>query len=575
MRARMIGCLTGLVTLAGAGGARAADPIMPLSQVQAGMHCTAYSVFHGQAIDSFNADVVDIVGESANGESAPRIVVHVSGSKVDATGVGPGFSGSPVYCPAGDGTPEVAGAISETIGDYGGKTVLATPIEQIVNTPVNPTQAKRLSPRDRALLARARPLATPITVGGVDAGIMRGLQAAGNERHLALLAAPAVPADSSPTLPFQPGSAVSVGLSSGDVSVAAIGTVAYVNGADVWAFGHSFDGLGARQLLLQDAYVAAIVNNPVQVEDYSTYKLSGPVHNVGTLTDDGFNAVAGRTGALPPTIPTYVYSHDDDRNVEDDSQVKVADETDVGNPSGVSPLSYVAPLAVTQAATETLDAAPQRVAGLMCLQVALRERKTPLRFCNRYVNDGVTSGETVGSNPLALSAGLDVSTALAGFDVYKGKPIHVTSVTARLTQTRGERQAYLRSLKLPKRARRGAEIPVRLTFQVVRGERKTVKLRWRVPHTFHRGRHTIRLRGSDPDSGGAGFFDDIVIDISGSGDDTFVDSEGPRSVKGLVKEFQAAHRWDGIRLKSGTRFYRDDTYRIGGKASAKIRILPR
>ena len=76
---------------------------MPLSEVQAGMKCTAYSVFHGQQIETFDVDIVDIVGQAANFETAPRLLVRVSGPKVDETGVGPGFSGSPILCPDGDG----------------------------------------------------------------------------------------------------------------------------------------------------------------------------------------------------------------------------------------------------------------------------------------------------------------------------------------------------------------------------------------------------------------------------------------------------------------------------------------
>ena len=62
----------------------------------------------------------------------------VSGPAVDATGVGPGFSGSPITCPGADGTPRIVGAITETIGAYGGKTVLATPIAAILGEPVDP-----------------------------------------------------------------------------------------------------------------------------------------------------------------------------------------------------------------------------------------------------------------------------------------------------------------------------------------------------------------------------------------------------------------------------------------------------
>jgi hypothetical protein len=575
MRARWIATLAGLVSAVAVPAALAAAPIMPLSEVQSGMHCTGYSVFKGQEIESFDVDIVDVVGQASNGAQAPRILVRVSGPKVDATGVGPGFSGSPIMCPRSDGTLANAGAISETVGDYGGKTVLATPIEQILATPVQgtrppPARRRGLSPRDASILARARPLATPITVSGLDASLMSRLSERARKRGIAVLAAPPVPADSAPVLPFEPGSAVAVGLSSGDISVSGIGTVAYVDGDNVWAYGHSFDGLGARQLLLQDAYVAAIINNPLQVEDIATYKLSGPVHDRGTISSDGFNAVAGTVGALPPLARVHVVASDEDRGTADELKVNVADETDVGNPAGISALQYVGPLAVSEAATEALGAAPQQLAGRMCFRVTLRERRKPLRFCNRYVADGVTSGELVGANPVALSAGTDASGALSLLDLFKARPIHVTRAWARVHQTRAQRQAYLRSVVLPRRAHRGETVPARIVTRVVRGPRKVFSFEWRIPHKFKPGEHKVRLRGADPDSG-FGFFDEIIIDLGGG--DSFFDSEGPRTIHKLRQAFAAVHRWDGIRLKSGARVYRDPTYRIGGRASTTIRIL--
>ncbi len=97
----------------------AGAPIMPLDQVRAGMDCTAASVVKGTAISTFAAHVDDVLG--AGDIRHARILVTVSGAAIDATGVGPGFSGSPVSCPGADGTALVVGAISETIGAYGGK----------------------------------------------------------------------------------------------------------------------------------------------------------------------------------------------------------------------------------------------------------------------------------------------------------------------------------------------------------------------------------------------------------------------------------------------------------------------
>ena len=127
---------------------------MPLSQVQRGMHCTAYSVIRGTDVASFDAASTT----SSRRHEHRRHPRHASpGPAVDDTGVGPGFSGSPIYCPSpGDGTPEVIGAISEGIGDYDNKTLLATPIEQMLAEPVDPPASARRAPRE---LRSARPLA--------------------------------------------------------------------------------------------------------------------------------------------------------------------------------------------------------------------------------------------------------------------------------------------------------------------------------------------------------------------------------------------------------------------------------
>src|SRR4051812_6630864 len=106
--------------------ARAGEPTMGLDQVHQGMRCEAASVVRGTEISTFAADVLDVVGDQ-DGTGA-RILVRLSGPAIDETGIGPGFSGSPIRCPDADGHPRIAGAISEGIGEYGGKVPLATPI---------------------------------------------------------------------------------------------------------------------------------------------------------------------------------------------------------------------------------------------------------------------------------------------------------------------------------------------------------------------------------------------------------------------------------------------------------------
>ena len=102
MRARLLATTVAALLLPAAPAA-AGDPIMPLSQVRSGMQCTGYSVVHGTEISSFGVEILDVIDGDASGPG-PRLLVRVSGPAVDGTGVGPGFSGSPIYCPDAAGT---------------------------------------------------------------------------------------------------------------------------------------------------------------------------------------------------------------------------------------------------------------------------------------------------------------------------------------------------------------------------------------------------------------------------------------------------------------------------------------
>ena len=110
---------------------------------------------------------------------------------------------------------------------------------------------------------------------------------------------------------MRPGAAVGVSYSMGDIQIGAIGTVAYTDEDRVWAFGHPFENAGARRLFLQDAYVYRVIDNPVAIPDAaSTYKFASLGHTLGTISNDERDAVAGRTGALPPTVPVRVFAND-------------------------------------------------------------------------------------------------------------------------------------------------------------------------------------------------------------------------------------------------------------------------
>jgi hypothetical protein len=577
MRAALVAPFV-LVALVAAPPAHAGDAIMPLSQVHRGMHCTGRSVVQGTDIASFDVEVLDVVvgGSDFNG---PQILVRASGPALAGTGIGAGFSGSPIYCPDDAGVQRNIGAIAHGLAEYGNSTVLATPIESILGETPDPPAGTRSAP---ALLRSARPLAAPLTVSGVSGPVARAVSLAARRAHRIVVLAPAAPALTFAPQTLQPGSAFAVGLSSGNLGLSAVGTVAYTDGDRVWGFGHPLDGAGRRSLLIQDAYVYTVIGNPIGLEDAgaASYKLASPGHDLGTLTNDAPDAVVGRIGPLPPRIPVRVVAHDGDTGRIEVTDSSVADESAVDLPTGVSALALGGTLGILNPAGSILRGSPARESATLCVRISLRERRTPAGFCNRYV--GAQSVDLEGGQTLAIAAAgmaVDFSAAVGAIDGYEVGPVHVQSVTANLTMRRGLRQATILSASGPRVVRAGSLMPVRLRVARRDGARRTLRLRLRVPRSV-RGRRRLQIRGTPLDSGDdSALLGAITIDIGGEEAEP---PPGPRSIDELAGDIAGIHRYDGIRARfapsrgssaQGAPVYRDDRERISGRADLPVVVL--
>ena len=583
MRASLLAAATGVACLLPATSAAAGDPTMPLSEVRSGMQCTGYSVIRGTDISSFAVEVIDVVAPDSGSDMA-MILVEASGPAVDATGIGPGFSGSPVYCEG-----RVIGAISQSVGDYGGKVVLATPIESILANPVDAPTSRAgtaASPRAAAALRRirrhgTRPLMAPLTVSGVHPALGRALERTGKRVGRPVAASPAGPLGTFPPQTLRPGSAVAAAYSPGDVRLSALGTVAYTDADRVWTFGHPFEGVGARSLLLQDAYIYKVVNDPNASLTGGSYKLGAPGHDLGTVTNDAFAAVVGRVSAFPTTTAVDVFAKDTDTGTTRSVQTGVVDETDVGNPTGFSALGSVAPLAVAQAAGTTMLSAPGRLSGRMCITIRLRERPDrPARFCNRYVSSTgffEGAGGDPLSNPIALSAAFDASDAVSMIDSYEGRPPHVTSVRASVELRRGERVARLLSVKAPKRVRAGRKVTLRVRMQLLRGDAFTKRYRVRIPRGVSPGRRLLRLGFDEDDTESEDELLEIILGIDSDEEDAEAESR-PASLNELIERIESLGRWDGVQLRVGrkrARGFLDRDLMIDGSASTTVRVVRR
>jgi hypothetical protein len=503
--------------------AHAADPIMPLSEVRQGMRCTGLSVIKGTTISSFDVEILDVIAPEA-GLSGPRILIRVSGAAVDETGIGPGFSGSPVIC---DGRN--AGAISEGLGEYGNHVALATPIEGMLkDRPTAPASARR----DPALLRAARPLQTPLTVSGLTGPARTVVERAARRAKRLLLIAPAGPAGGYAPVDLRPGAALSAAISTGDLGLGAVGTVTYRDGDDIWAFGHPFEGLGQRALFLTDAYIYTVIQNPIGVPDFGavTYKLaSSDGHLLGSITSDTVDSIAGKVGAEPPSFPLHI----DARNRAGERLTLdslLSDERDLGYGAG---LSFVAPLGVTQAlGTLMRDFGP--ITFRMCARFRVRELRNPMGFCNTYfsVDDAVSH----------------LSDAGAMIDFFDLAPLHVERTAISLRARTGLKQDLLIGARGPRRVRRGQRIRVRLTVQRRRGARRTLTVPVRVPRSLRPGRRRLTFSGTGGAFSGDALVEELIAllegDVSGGGG-----SSEPRSARQLARRIKLMRRAVGIQAR--------------------------
>ncbi|MBA2348319.1 MAG: hypothetical protein H0V81_08485 [Solirubrobacterales bacterium] len=534
-----------LLLLAAAPGAAhaAGEQVMPLGDLRPGMQCQGASVVQGTAITQFDVEIVDIIAGDAAAQT-PYILFRASGPAVDRTGIGPGFSGSPIRCPTADGSLRIAGAISLGIGEFGGLTGLATPIESVLGEPVDVPDSVSMEP---ATVARAKPIAEPLSFGGLSPAVASAVQAAGRKVGRAIYAAPGAPSPSLfPAGPLVPGSAMAVGLSTGDLTAGAVGTVSYVDGDKLWAFGHPLDSAGRRSLFLQDAYVHTVINNPLGIEGASSYKLASPGRTVGTLTSDGIAAVAGRLGAPPPSFPMRVAALDEDRDREQVANVQIADESKVGLPVGSSALTQVGGVAVAQLAYNALQGVPSRQSSRMCAKIGLLEAPgKPLRFCNEYVGGGPGVEGLVGG---ALVA--DFAAMASQLDAYRFGPLRVSGVEVYLKIRRDLRQAFLLKVRGPRTARRGGRIRLRVTARRVnQGKAFTRTIRVRVPKGMPRGERLLSLTGTSADvATGQNALEEVfdLGDLFGGEGAPAEGEEGPRTLKALRARVAAIERYDGV-----------------------------
>jgi hypothetical protein len=284
-----------------------AQDFYPLSEVRAGQQGVGRTVFQGTEIEEFGVEVLGVLENV--GPKQSLIIVRLSGEQVDKTGVMSGMSGSPVYI---DG--RLAGAIAFNFPFATDPLAGVRPIEDMTAPAASSRAALDSSAALLALQGRGEtllpfepvsrsadaltPIATPVSFGGFSA---RTLDVFGDQlralglRPLQGLGGGQVDMDPSP---IEPGSMISVGLIRGDMNVNAAGTVTYVDGGRLYAFGHPFlSGGPARLPMMRSSVLASVASLQ------SSFKLAGSGGVVGSIDMDRSTGVIGTLGDAPELTP--------------------------------------------------------------------------------------------------------------------------------------------------------------------------------------------------------------------------------------------------------------------------------
>jgi hypothetical protein len=360
--------------------------LFPLKDVRPGMHGTGRTVFSGNRIEDFQVEILGVLENIGPHESI--ILGRLSGGPLQQTGVMQGMSGSPVYI---DG--KLVGAVALAYAFSKEPIAGIRPIEDMIRPvatraaipaprapfAIAPNELLRAFPRPALAMsggAQMVDIATPLSFGGFTRATLDTfapqLRALGLEPRQAVSSAGKMDDKMGNPADLHPGSMISVQLLSGDYNVGADGTVTYIDGNRVYAFGHRFLDVGATSLPFARSEVLALVPNT-----NTSFKLSAAREWMGSIGYDGNTAVAGEFGKRAATVPVSVNVTRDGRHIESYGMQMVNDPL-------LSPLLVqMAVFSAIDATERTVGAATVRITG----EIAFQNAPSPLRIDNMYSAD--------------------------------------------------------------------------------------------------------------------------------------------------------------------------------------------
>jgi hypothetical protein len=310
---------------------------MLVSDIKPGMKGYGLTVFEGAKIERFDLKVVGVLNSYFPRQDL--IVIECIEPRLSHSGVVAGMSGSPIFIEG-----KLAGALSYTLVAFGKDPIAGvTPIQSMLDigklgtrgveavtkgTPASKSKVASLDfsgdspavdwnqlgapslaiPTSNLSPYNFAPLATPLSLSGFSSNAAKTLQEAFSAYGVDVVPmGGGITSGSAATyykdleVKFEPGSAIGVSFMTGDMWMTGTGTVTYVDGSKVYAFGHPMMNMGETYFPTNTAWVHTFM-----ASQQRSYKLSSPIKVQGSLIQDRQAAIYGDASQVAPMLPLNI-----------------------------------------------------------------------------------------------------------------------------------------------------------------------------------------------------------------------------------------------------------------------------
>ncbi len=448
-----------VVLLTAAGAARAATEFFRIEDVKPGMKGIGRTCYQGNKPEEFQVEILGVMRGITPGGNA--VLARFTGGSLAQTGVFEGMSGSPVFI-----DDKLLGAVAfsfpfpkEAIGGI-------TPISQMVDAfresggmSINPKVILKksmlwdyqlpapqnirygnleISRRDTELQPALAPfgghalvpIATPLSLGGFSPETLRLFAPQFRALGMTLLQGTASgsvqasgtrsvqPADASPVVP---GSNIVIPLIRGDLDASAGGTVTYVEGNRLYAFGHPLFDLGFTELPMHKGYSLTVFPSL-----QSSFKILETGEPIGSIRQDRGSGIFGVLGEKAKMIPLRVHMSTS-RGVRRDLNYEVASD------------SFLTPFLINLTVFNTI-VSTERALGAQTIQIKGKiniKGEQPVEIENRFSSDNNAPAFA------SLSIAVPVNFLLASG--YKN--LDLENINLEISALEDDRQAVLDSIR--------------------------------------------------------------------------------------------------------------------------------